>query len=264
MGNSIFDDFSYAMFGSRLRYLAPIILISWGAYSSTFHALQSTYIRSEEFGMENDQVLFQVLGCLLDGAIIIALYRLLKEIPDDRRRLSILGLIMIFSATVLLVFAALFSFLDTTTMTTVFNTTSVYKWSVFTDSLAVALVVFTVNSLAFDLRPLAIIVFSIFTSVFFPLVRKVWYDRSAFPPQSKTNNVMGLLCLYLGFISFMVIYRRTEASNSTTSIMHRIPTIFYVLTGVLFCIAEGGYMWRSNTVGRWFKFVRQNNLFTLV
>lgn len=249
ISNTAFEDFFDAIRWARIRYLPLAILFSVGIYL-TSPQLPSTFICAEALEQRNYVITLQVVGLLLDTAILIATWHLLKSTQDDRRRLGLLGYVAICSVILISLAGIIHLIFHPSSIAEAFTTSSSYKYGVFIDGLALAAILFCLNYVSRHFRPFAIVIIITFASTFVPLVWNASEDRRVFPPQADSARRIGIFCLYFSFVAFMIIYKSAEALKTPKHILRQIHMLWYILLLAAFIYAEVLYFWRNNDVGK--------------
>jgi hypothetical protein len=190
------------------------------------------------------------MGIGLDCIIIVVLSQLLAGCNDDKRRTSMLGYIMMASAALLSAAAFLYLIVHPFQITAILSTPSSFKYSIFIDGMALTALIFCVAYLNSDLRPFAVVMTIVFTTVMAPLVANAWSEKRPFPPQSDTSRILGVASLVFGYMSFIIIYKYGEAAKQPQNILNRVHAIFYILLAVAFIYTETVFIWRSNKAGK--------------
>jgi len=204
---------------------------------------------AEAVVQRNYVITLQVVGLVLDTAILISAWHLLKSTQDYRRRLGLLGYVAICSVILISSACIIYLIFHPSSIAEAFTTSSSYKYSVFIDGLALAAILFCLNYVSRHLRPFAIVIIITFASTFIPLVWNAREDRRVFPPQADASRRIGLLCLYFSFVAFMIIYKSAETFKNPKHILRQIHMLWYLLLMTAFIYAETIYFWRNNEVG---------------
>lgn len=135
-------------------------------------------------------------------------------------------------------------------ITALLSTSSSFKYSIFIDGMALTALMFCIAYLNSDLRPFAIVMTIVFTTVMAPLVANTWPERHPFPPQSDTSRIIGVAFLFFGYMSFIIIYKYGEAAKQPQNILNRVHAFIYVLLAVAFIYTETVFILRSNKAGK--------------
>ncbi|KAL5345751.1 hypothetical protein ACLOAV_009505 [Pseudogymnoascus australis] len=246
--NSALEDLFDTIRWSRLRYIVPTVLLTLGIYL-TSSRLPSAFVCSEALHQRNYTMFLQIMGIGLDCIIIIVLSQLLAGCNDDKRRVSMLGYIMMASAASLSALGVLYLIVHPFQITALLSTSSSFKYSIFIDGMALTALMFCIAYLNSDLRPFAIVMTIVFTTVMAPLVANTWPERHPFPPQSDTSRIIGVAFLFFGYMSFIIIYKYGEAAKQPQNILNRVHAFIYVLLAVAFIYTETVFILRSNKAG---------------
>lgn len=233
---------------ARIRYATPTILLSVGIYL-TSSRLPSTYICAEVLKQRNFIIFLQITGLILDSIIILGIWHLLRSSHDDRHRAGMMGYFAISSAALLSAAGIIYLVFHPSDIAASFTTSSAYKLNIFVDGMLLATLFFCVGYLSTDLRPFAVVVIVAFMATFAPLAKNAWQEKRPFPPESDTARIIGFGGLYIGFISFIVIYKYAETSKEPQNIARRVHGIIYTLLFAAFVYTETTYFWRNNEVG---------------
>ncbi|KFY78937.1 hypothetical protein V499_02021 [Pseudogymnoascus sp. VKM F-103] len=248
ISNSALEDLFDTIRWSRVRYIVPTILLTLGIYL-TSSRLPSAFVCSQALNQRSYTICLQVVGIGLDCIIIVVLSQLLAGCNDDKRRTSMLGYIMMASAALLSAAAFLYLIVHPFQITAILSTPSSFKYSIFIDGMALTALIFCVAYLNSDLRPFAVVMTIVFTTVMAPLVANAWSEKRPFPPQSDTSRILGVASLVFGYMSFIIIYKYGEAAKQPQNILNRVHAIFYILLAVAFIYTETVFIWRSNKAG---------------
>ena len=161
-----------------------------------------------------------------------------------------LGYITMASAALLSAVGLLYLIVHPFQITALLSTSSSFKYSIFIDGMALTALIFCVAYLNSDLRPFAVVMTIVFTTVMAPLVANAWPEKRPFPPQSDTSRIIGLAFLFFGYMSFMIIYKYAEAAKQPQNILNRVHAFFYILLAVAFICTETVFISRSNKAGK--------------
>ncbi|KFZ13948.1 hypothetical protein V502_06328, partial [Pseudogymnoascus sp. VKM F-4520 (FW-2644)] len=248
ISNSALEDLFDTIRWSRVRYIVPTILLTLGIYL-TSSRLPSAFVCSGALNQCNYTICLQIMGIGLDCTIITVLSQLLAGCNDDKRRVSMLGYITMASAALLSAVGLLYLIVHPFQITALLSTSSSFKYSIFIDGMALTAFIFCVAYLNSDLRPFAVVMTVVFTTVMAPLVANAWPEKRPFPPQSDTSRIIGLASLFFGYMSFIIIYKYGEAAKHPQNILNRVHVFFYVLLAAAFIYAETVFISRSNKAG---------------
>ena len=249
ISNSVLEDLYDTIRWSRIRYVSSTLLLTLGVYL-TSSRLPSAYVCAEVLNQSKYTICLQIIGIALDCIIIIVLSQLLAGCHDDKRRASMLGRFMISSAALLSAAAFLYLILHPFSIAESLTTSSTFKYSTFIDGIALTMLLFCIVYLSSDLRPLAVVFTVVFMTAFAPLVANAWVEKGPFPPQSNTSRIIGVAFLFLGYMSFITIYKYGETAKHSENILRRVHVLFYIGLIGAFVYTEVVYVFRSNKAGK--------------
>jgi hypothetical protein len=116
--------------------------------------------------------------------------------------------------------------------------------------MALTSLLFCIGYVNSDLRPFAAVLTVVFTTVIAPLVKNAWAEMRPFPPQSDTSRIIGVASLFIGYLSFIIIYKYGETAKDPHNILHRVHILFYIGLATAFIYTEVLYILRSNKAGK--------------
>lgn len=249
MWGSIFQDICIVLTNSRARYLLPTFLLSFGVFLTTSDEIPSTYVCSIGNSSANSIVVSQSVGAFIDFVIVVYTWRLLTDGSGDRRKLSILSSILLYSA-------AIFSLLGIASLLyDSYNLGSTYSLGLssmtptLTDGTALAIALLFFMYFISKFRPLSLITAFVFIWLYIPLTQAIWTNFSPFPPKSKGPEVVGFLLLVIGFTSFAYVSSVSEMSITSHNFLRGIPTWIYTLLMMSLLVTESIYLSKTVVVG---------------
>lgn len=161
-----------------------------------------------------------------------------------------LGYIMMASAALLSAAGLLYLIVHPFRITALLSTPPSFKYSIFIDGMALTALIFCIGYLNSDLRPFAVVMTVVFTTVMAPLVANAWPEKRPFPPQSDTSRIIGVAFLFFGYMSFIIIYKYGEVAKHPQNILNRVHAIFYIILAAAFIYTETIFILRSNKAGK--------------
>lgn len=174
-------------------------------------------------------IFLQFVGLVLDVAIIIISWNLVKTVKDDKRRVGLLAQVVISSQAMIAVCSILLTLFGKHSFAENFKNSSSLGWGSILDGFALALFLWNFSYLAKDLRPVAIVHLATFICAFAPLLFHSLSERKPFPPQTQGRRISGLILMVTSFLVFIIVYKAAEVAAGTANILRRINLLWYVL-----------------------------------
>lgn len=244
MSNSAFDDLYSSLCYSRSRYLLPTVLFVIGVILTISRSLHSTYVCSSA-GQAIHIFPAQILATILDAVLILAIYRISNDTSNGQQQASIISSIALLTAAFMAVVSGLY-LVRVGQFSKLIILDSTYLWSLVKIGVSCSGLVLCLEHLVQVLRPLTTTILFLFFGIFPHLVLEARISRDMFPLRPKTTKMLGLSCLYVGFILGMSFYKNTEIKGNFA---RRIPQWFYAVIGVGFVVSQVFYITGPRYVG---------------